>query len=97
MIHDGQWWLNLASFFGIAILSVPVWSLNFRRKRLQALRDADGANVTDADYRSKARAILIGRHEQHVANWRRIDEICLGVGYALLLGSAALRLVIAPA
>lgn len=36
-----QWFLNLASFGGVAILSVPVWSLNFRRKQLHRHKVAD--------------------------------------------------------
>ncbi len=32
---DAHWWLNLATLAGIAILAVPTWSLNFRKKKLQ--------------------------------------------------------------
>ena len=87
-----SWLINLASFGGILVLSVPVWSLNFRKKRLQRLRDADNAAQTDADFRSTARAILIDRRARDVADWRFIDELCLALGYCLLLGSAAARL-----
>lgn len=88
------WLVNLAGFAGVAVLSVPVWSLNFRRKRLQELRDADRSSEDDSSFRARARDILITRRERHVSDWRRIDEICLFVGYLLLLGSAAARLFI---
>lgn len=87
-----QWWLNVAAFLGVLILSVPTWSLNFRKKKLQAIRDADRATPRSDDFRSRVRAILRDKRERDVAEWRRIDEICLASGYLLLLGSAALRL-----
>lgn len=87
-----QWGLNLASFLGVLVLSIPVWSLNFRKKKLQAIRDADAPETTAADFRGQVRGILRDKRERDVAEWRRIDEICLACGYLLLLGSAALRL-----
>lgn len=91
-MFDIHWWLNFASFIGIATLSVPVWSLNSRRKRLQDLRDADRTAASDSEFRSSARSILIDRRKTHVEDWRRIDEICLAIGYTALFGSTALRL-----
>lgn len=92
---DLHWWLNLASFLGIAILAVPVWSLNFRRKRLTALRQADRKAASDTDFRAQARKLLIDRHRQNVDDWRPIDQACLAAGYLLLLGAAFLRLFVA--
>lgn len=90
---DLLWWLNFAAFCGVAVLSVPVWSLNFRRKRLQALRDADrAAGADDGDFRTRARQLLITRHQRNVEDWRRLDQACLALGYALLLGSSFMRL-----
>ncbi|WP_226582790.1 hypothetical protein [Acuticoccus sediminis] len=86
------WWLNLAAFCGVAVLSVPVWSLNFRRRRLQALRTADREAADDTDFRRRARGLLIDRHRKNVEDWRPIDQTCLAIGYTLLLGSAFLRL-----
>jgi hypothetical protein len=83
--------LHVASFFGILILAVPVWSLNWRKKRLQQIREATDATDGASDLRAKIRAILKDRRERDVADWRRADEICLWLGYALLLGSAAIR------
>lgn len=94
MPSDAQWVLNLASFAGVAVLSVPVWSLNFRRKRLQQIRDAEGASGSAEAFRDKVRAILREKRERDVSRWRRIDEICLGAGYLLLLGSSGLRLLL---
>jgi hypothetical protein len=94
---DGiDWWLNLASFLGIAILAVPVWSLNFRRKRLTALRQADRNAASDTDFRAQARKLLIDRHRRNVDDWRPVDQACLAIGYLLLLGAAFLRLFVAP-
>ncbi|WP_417741014.1 hypothetical protein [Salipiger sp.] len=91
-MFDIHWWLNLASFIGIAVLSVPVWSLNFRRKRLQQIRDAEKATSSDTDFRARARKLLMDRHKRNVEDWRPIDQLCLGIGYFALLGSAFLRL-----
>lgn len=89
-----EWWLNLGTFAGVAVLSVPVWSLNFRKKRLRRIRDAEAAGGSDEAFRRQVRAILRGKRERDVADWRRIDEICLATGYILLLGSAGLRLTL---
>lgn len=93
-MNDIDWWLNLASFLGIAILAVPVWSLNFRRKRLTALRKADRDTASDRDFRAEARRLLIDRHRRNVDDWRSIDQACLAAGYLLLLGSALARLLV---
>ncbi len=85
-----NWWLNLATALGIAVLAVPVWSLNMRKKKLQQVRDALPAEPKA--FKDRVRAILVDRHNRDVADWRRIDEVCLYVGYGLLLGSAAARL-----
>lgn len=89
-----EWWLNLAAFAGVAILAVPTWSLNFRKKRLQRIRDADARGATDAAFRARVRALLRDRRERDVAEWRRIDEVCLAAGYLLVFGSTGLRLVL---
>lgn len=92
MMFTYDWWVSLIAFLGVAILSWPVLSLNARRKRLQELRDADRPEQDDAGFRKAARDILIGRRERHVSDWRRLDEICLILGYLLLFGSSLARL-----
>jgi hypothetical protein len=92
MMPDIHWMLNFGTTIGILVLAVPAWSLNGRRKRLQALRDLDRAATSDDTFRARARQILIERHRRNVDDWRRIDEICLLAGYLLLLGSSGLRL-----
>ncbi|SNR44446.1 hypothetical protein [Puniceibacterium sediminis] len=87
------WWLNLATFAGIAILAVPVWSLNSRKRKLHQVRQADQSAEDDSDFRSKTRKILKDMHEKDVAGWRWRDHFCLLVGYVLLLGSAFLRVL----
>jgi len=90
------WLLNLASFAGIATLAVPVWSLNKRKRRLQAVKQANLDAKSDKDFRSKTLAILSDKQKKSVEDWRAIDECCLIVGYGLLLGSAFLRIAIPP-
>ncbi len=88
------WGLNLATFIGIAILAVPVWSLNTRKRKLHQVRQADADAKSDSDFRTKTRGILADKHKKNVEDWRRIDQICLIVGYALLLGAALLRVIL---
>lgn len=85
-----RWWLDFFTFLGIAILAVPVWSLNTRRKKLKAIQDA----LPDApqSFRERVRQILKDKRGRDVADWRRVDELCLIFGYGFLLGSSVLRL-----
>ncbi|MEO3416154.1 hypothetical protein AAFO92_15995 [Roseovarius sp. CAU 1744] len=88
--------LDILTFLGIAILSVPTLSLNKRKKKLQQASDilerATKRNTDDAfnqliEEVQEARGALAGQ-------WRRVDEICLFVGYFLLLGSSLLRVFV---
>jgi hypothetical protein len=91
---EAHWWLNLASTAGIAILAVPTWSLNFRKKKLKTIRDA---LPRDPDsFRARVRAIVEDKWGRDVSDWRRIDEVCLLVGYLCVLGSAVARMFVAP-
>ena len=85
-----NWWLNLAAMLGIAVLSVPAWSLNSRKKKLQAVQA--GRPGTERAFRDRVKRIVFEKRTLDVSQWRRIDEICLAVGYLLLLGSAVARL-----
>ncbi|WP_323796752.1 hypothetical protein [Nisaea sp.] len=87
---DIQWWLNLMSLVGIAVLAVPVWSLNFRRKKLQKVQDA--LSHDPASFRNEVKDILLDKGNRDITTWRPVDEVCLIVGYLLLLGSSVLRL-----
>ena len=89
---DARWWLDLATLAGIATLAVPVWSLNFRKKQLKQIRDA--LPVEPATFKDRVKSILKDKHNRDVTDWRRIDEICLTVGYMLLLSSAVLSLFV---
>ncbi|QFS83450.1 hypothetical protein FIU97_11475 [Roseivivax sp. THAF40] len=89
---DLHWWLNLASAAGIAVLSVPVWSLNARKKKLQAVQDA--LPQDPQSFRDNVKGILGEKWQRDVAAWRRLDELCLAAGYLLLLGSAVARLFV---
>lgn len=89
---DLDWWLNLAAAAGIAVLAVPVWSLNTRKKRLQQIRAA--LPEPPAAFRDRVRAILREKRNRDVSDWRALDEACLVAGYVLLLGSAFARLFV---
>ena len=91
-----QWWLNFATFAGIAALAIPVWDLNARKRRLHDIRQADSEATSDNDFRERTRQILFEKQRQDVEGWRRRDQVCLAIGYVLLLGAAFLRLVFAP-
>ena len=58
------WWLNLATFLGIAILAVPVWSLNTRKRKLHQVRQADADAGSDSDFRTRTRRILVGQAQE---------------------------------
>lgn len=90
------WWLSLATCLGIAILAVPVWSLNARKRDRHMIQAADRSARNDSDFRLRTRKILLGRHDRQVNDWRRRDEICLLVGYTLVLGSALMRVIVVP-
>jgi len=89
---DIHWWLNLGTALGIAVLAIPVWSLNFKKKRLQQVRVA--LPEEPSTFRERIKGILRDKHNRDVADWRRLDEICLWVGYGLLLGSSLARLIV---
>jgi hypothetical protein len=89
---EAHWWLNLASTLGVAVLAVPTWSLNRRKKRLQAVRRA--LPETPVTFKDRVRGILEDRRNREVSDWRPIDELCLIAGYGLLLGSSVLRLFV---
>lgn len=88
-----EWSLNLLAALGILILSVPVWRLNRNKRILQKLKDA--LNSSDqSKLREKVGKIAEGKQSQEVAAWRWWHEWCLWAGYAMLLGSAGLRLTL---
>lgn len=87
-----HWYLNLASAAGIAILAIPVWSLNYRKKKLKAITDA--LPEKPETFKEKVRKIAHDKWGRAVSDWRGIDEICLWIGYVLLLGSAIARLFV---
>ncbi|WP_224823541.1 hypothetical protein [Cognatishimia sp. MH4019] len=90
--QEAHWWLNLMTLLGIAVLAVPVWSLNNRRKRLKEVRDL--LAETPDSFKQKVREIVVDKQDRDVSDWRRIDELCLVIGYGALLGSAVLRLFV---
>lgn len=89
--------LNLTSALGIAILAVPAFSLNFRKRLLKRIETI----VETREKRGETSALddiatELQSDAQQLANqWRPIDQTCLRIGYVLLLGSAVVR-VIAP-
>lgn len=89
-------WLDAASFAGIAVLAVPVWSLN-RRKRALSRLPRPAPRPTPATRPGEAAADALVDEIRAgatgwVNDWRPIDDACLRIGYALLLGSSFLRI-----
>ncbi|MBB5722829.1 hypothetical protein FHS72_002459 [Loktanella ponticola] len=86
--------LNIASTLGIAILAVPTFSMNLRKKTLSRIegitqrQSHDGRQSALSDIAKELRQ----NAETRVSNWRLIDDICLRIGYFLLLGSAIIRI-----
>lgn len=85
--------LDFASAAGIAILSVPAFSLNFRKKKLARIKRIVQSRESGKEKRAldTIAAELHVEATEKVNRWRRADEICLLIGYLLLLGSALAR------
>lgn len=88
--------LDVATAAGILILSVPAFSLNFRKKTLARIRSIVRSRRQHGD--RSALDTIAAELEQDAArranDWRRIDEICLVIGYTLLLGAAIARIFV---
>jgi hypothetical protein len=91
--------LDAATFLGILLLAVPVWSLNRRKRALATLPKAATADSgADATPGALAAGQLMGDIRSGatawVNDWRPLDHRCLVGGYALLLGSSFLRIFV---
>lgn len=93
MPSESDFWLNFASAVGIGILSVPAFSLNIRKKTLARIDSLVRRRKEKGDVGAlSAIAAELEAEASHRANrWRWSDEICLFIGYFLLLGSATYR------
>lgn len=86
-------WVNLATFLGVLILAVPVWSMDQRKGRLA--KEKAAALETDPDgFEGELVPHLITLLKKDIDDWRPLDRACLIVGYVLLLGSAFARLIL---
>lgn len=93
---ETEFLLSFASAAGIAILAVPALSLNLRKKTLNRItgivaRRKPGEDASALDIIANE---LEASASQKANRWRRVDEICLYVGYLLLLGSTSLRVLL---
>jgi hypothetical protein len=87
--------LDLMSFAGIALLSVPVLTLDWRKRQEARLGDPPPQATTPAapqDGLAWLERRTRGRIARWVARWRAQDRACLYVGYGLLLTASFLRL-----
>lgn len=88
--------LSLASATGIAILSVPAFSLNLRKRSLDRITGI--VKRRKPGYEGSALDTIAAELEtsasQKANKWRRVDEICLYSGYFLLLGASLLRVLL---
>ncbi len=95
MTPDSIVWIqNAMTASGILVLSVPAFSLNHRKKALSRIvklvrnrRQHGDTSALDAIADE-----LRTEREQQVGRWYRLDEVCLLLGYVLLLGAAVWRL-----
>lgn len=85
--------LDVAGAAGIAILSVPAFSLNFRKKKLARITRIVQSRKRGEEKRAldTIAAELHLEATERANRWRRADEVCLLIGYLLLLGSAFTR------
>ncbi len=88
--------LDAATAIGVAVLAVPVFSLNFRKKShtridaiLAARRETGAESALD-----RIGAALRDERAHDAARWRPVDELCLYTGYLLLLGAAITRIFV---
>lgn len=93
MLPDVHTILNIATALGIAVLAVPVLALNKRKKSLAQISDIVAERKTGEEKSALNR--IAANLEENAATranrWRRADEICLYLGYVLLLGASVLR------
>ncbi len=96
MFPDVHTALNVATALGIAILAVPVLALNARRKSLAQISDIVAARKAGDDKSAldKVAQNLEENAATRANRWRRADEICLYVGYVLLLGASIVRIFV---
>ena len=78
------------------MLAVPAFSLNFRKKTLARITRVVNRRKPGED---KSALDIIAEELESDANqranrWRRVDELCLVIGYLLLLGSSILRVIL---
>jgi hypothetical protein len=85
---------NLLTFLGIAVLSVPVWALNGRKKRLERIKRIvrRRGRTGDAGALDRISQELERKRAADAAEWRRLDEICLYAGYGMLFAGSGWRL-----
>ncbi len=96
MFSDVHTLLNTATALGIAILAVPVLALNTRKKSLAQISNivANRKAGEDKSALDKVAQNLEETAATRANRWRRADEICLYVGYVLLLGSSIARIFV---
>ncbi len=96
MLPDVHTLLNFATALGIAILAVPVLALNTRKKSLAQISDIVANRKTGEDKTAldKIAENLEDTAAKRANRWRRADEVCLYVGYLLLLGASIARIFI---
>lgn len=88
--------LNIASAVGIGFLSVPAFSLNFRKKSLARIASIVGRRMPGEEKKALDTIAqeLEAEATQKANTWRRADEVCLFIGYVLLLGASVLRVLL---
>lgn len=87
------WYTHLVTLLGAMVLALPVLRVDQLGRRLSRLARLAPLTADDprwAPLTAKLQTALQGRR----ANWSPLNRVCLWLGYAMVLGSQAARLVI---
>ena len=90
-----EFWVNSASTLGIALLAFPALKLNkLKRRQAAALANLSASQDRNDDLLAAVAQLGVNKRGHQVATWSAWDQVCLHLGYALLLGSNILRLLL---
>jgi len=86
-MEDLSRWLSLV---GVLVLAIPVWKANRAAKRRSGLLAAPASPDDNPVFGGIVESLL---DRLRPDSWTRVDEIVLGIGYALTLAAQVLPLV----
>lgn len=86
-MEDLSRWLSV---LGVLVLAIPVWKANRAAKRGAGLLAAPASPDDNPVFAGVVRSLLARLRPD---TWTRVDEVVLGIGYALTLAAQVLPLV----